>query len=43
MIRVGHVAWLGQIRSAEFRLERPQETDTLRDLAADGTVDNNCS
>jgi hypothetical protein len=42
MIRVGHVAWLGQIRSTEFRSESPKERDNLRDLDVDGRIiDNN--
>jgi hypothetical protein len=42
MIRVGHVAWLGQIRSSEIRSESTKERDNLRDLTADGRmIDNN--
>jgi hypothetical protein len=42
MIRVGHVAWLGKIRSTEIRSESPKERGNLRDLAVDGRIiDNN--
>jgi hypothetical protein len=44
MIREGQVAWLGQIRSTEFRSKSPKERDNLRDLDVDGRIiDNNCT
>ena len=41
---MGHVAWLGQIRSRENRSESPKERGNSGDLDADGRIiDNNCT